>query len=68
MVKMSTQTCGHYRKIDAAAPSVTLKKPDGTSFTVKVKDPDNLKLVKVGDQVDITYSESKAISVEKKAK
>ena len=69
MVKMSTtKLVATIEKIDEAASSVTLKKPDGTSFTVKVKDPDNLKLVKVGDQVDIRYSESMAISVEKKKK
>jgi len=67
MIKMTTtEIVATIEKVDAATSSVTLKKPDGTDFTVKVKDPENLKLVKVGDQVDIRYSESTAISVEKK--
>ncbi|MFO1519791.1 MAG: hypothetical protein U1F57_09050 [bacterium] len=52
--------------IDAKAPSVTLKKPDGTTFTVKVHEPENLKWIKVGDQVAITYNESVTVAVEKK--
>jgi hypothetical protein len=33
--------------------------------TVKVKDTNNLKKVKVGDQVAISYTEALAIAVEK---
>ena len=44
---------------------VTLKGPEGNKETIKVKDPNNLKKVKVGDQVVISYTEALAIAVEK---
>ncbi len=47
---------------------VSLKAPDGKIFDVKVKDPKNLENVKVGDQVEITYTEALAVSVEKPKK
>jgi Cu/Ag efflux protein CusF len=51
--------------IDPKAPSVTLKGPGGNAKTIKVKDAAKLQGVKVGDSVDITYTEAIAISVEK---
>ena len=50
--------------IDAAAPSVTFKGPAGNTRTIKVKQPEKLQGVKVGDTVDITYTEAVAIKVE----
>ncbi|UCG67221.1 MAG: hypothetical protein JSW12_09645 [Deltaproteobacteria bacterium] len=50
--------------IDREMSSVTLKGPEGNVETVKVRDPKNLKNVKVGDQVVITYTVAVAISVE----
>jgi hypothetical protein len=47
---------------------VTLKGPGGKTVDVKVRDPKNLENVKVGDQVEITYTEAMAISVEKAKK
>ena len=47
---------------------VTLKGPGGKTVDVKVRDPKNLENVKVGDQVEITYTEALAISVEKPGK
>ena len=47
---------------------VTLKGPAGKSVDVKVRDPKNLENVKVEDQVEITYTEALAISVEKAKK
>ena len=44
---------------------VTLKGPEGKTMDVKVKDPKNLEGVKAGDQIEITYIEALAISVEK---
>jgi hypothetical protein len=52
--------------VDAAKQTVTLKGPERT-VDVKVHDPDQFKLVKVGDQVEATYTEALAISVEPKA-
>ena len=47
---------------------VTLKGPGGNTVDVKVRDPKNLENVKVGDQLEITYTEALAISVEKAKK
>jgi Cu/Ag efflux protein CusF len=51
--------------IDEKAPTVTFKGPKGNTRTIKVKDVAKLKGVKVGDQVDITYTQALALSVEK---
>lgn len=51
--------------IDAKAPSVTMKGPGGNERTIKVKDPKKLEGVKVGDLVELTYTEALAVSVEK---
>ena len=50
--------------IDSLAPSVTFKNPEGEIKTVKIKDPQKLVGVKVGDVVDITYTEALAIKVD----
>ena len=50
--------------IDLANGTVTLKGPQGNSRTIKARNPANLKKVKVGDLVDITYTEAVAIKVE----
>jgi len=50
--------------IDLANGTVTLKGPEGNSRTFNARNPDNLKKVKVGDLVDITYTESVAVKVE----
>jgi Cu/Ag efflux protein CusF len=50
--------------IDLANGTVTLKGPEGDSHTIKARNPANLKKVKVGDLVDITYTEAVAIKVE----
>jgi Cu/Ag efflux protein CusF len=54
--------------IDTKTPTVTFMGPRGNSETVKVRDPKNLNGVKVGDKVDITYTESLAIKVDEAPK
>jgi len=54
--------------ISTKAPSVTVKGSDGELETIKVKDPSKLNGLKVGDMVDLTYTEAFAISVDPKAK
>jgi hypothetical protein len=49
--------------IDTAQGTVTLKWEDGNSDTIKARDPANLKKVRVGDVVDIVYSEAIAVAV-----
>jgi Cu/Ag efflux protein CusF len=50
--------------IDLANGTVTLKGPQGNSRTFKARNPANLKKVKVGELVDITYTEAVALKVE----
>jgi Cu/Ag efflux protein CusF len=55
-------------EIDLAKETVTLTGPRGRSETIRVRDPANLKKVKVGDLIDITYTEAVAIKVQPVAK
>jgi O-phosphoseryl-tRNA(Cys) synthetase len=50
--------------IDPTVPSVTFKNPEGEIKTIKIKDPQKLVGVNVGDVVDITYTEALAIKVD----
>jgi len=54
--------------IDKKARTATIKGPEGNSVTVKARDPKNLDRVKVGDNVEITYTEALVISLDKPAK
>jgi len=49
--------------VDAAKQTVKLKGPKRT-VDLKVRDPNQLKLIKVGDQVEATYTEAMAVAVE----
>ena len=51
--------------IDTNTNNIVLKGPGGNLVGVRVKNPKNLEGVKVGDQIEITYSEALAISIEK---
>jgi Cu/Ag efflux protein CusF len=53
--------------IDKQNQTATLKGPEGNTVVVKVRHPENLEKVNVGDKVVITYTEALAISVEKVA-
>jgi Cu/Ag efflux protein CusF len=50
--------------VDAKKKSVTLKGPGGNLVDLAVEDPEQLKNIKKGDQVQALYSESLAIKVE----
>jgi hypothetical protein len=50
--------------IDPSAPSITFKGPNDWTYSLQVQDRDVLKKVKVGDRVDITWTEALLISVE----
>jgi Cu/Ag efflux protein CusF len=54
--------------VDKKAGTVTIKGPEGNTVTVKARDPKNLEKVKAGDNVEITYTEALAISLDKPAK
>ena len=50
--------------VDAEKKLVTVKNKDGKLIDLNVRDPEQLKLVKKGDQVQATYTEALAISVD----
>jgi hypothetical protein len=50
--------------IDAAKPSITIRGSDGQVQTIKVRYPEYLKEVKVGDVVVVTKTEAMMVSVE----
>jgi Cu/Ag efflux protein CusF len=51
------------KAIDAKVPSITVLTTDGRTVSFKVDDKKNLNDVKVGDKVEITYTEAVMISV-----
>lgn len=51
--------------IDKAKGTLTLKGPEGKSETIKAQNPANLDKVKVGDTLEVTYTQAVAIAVEK---
>jgi hypothetical protein len=44
--------------LDPKIPSVTVKGPQGRVISFRVRDANNLKGLKAGDQVDVTYTEA----------
>jgi hypothetical protein len=50
--------------VDEKARTVTLKGPRGNEVVLPVENPDQFKVVKKGDQVEATYTEALALSVE----
>ena len=54
----------HAREIDMNAPSVTFTGPGGFKYSSKVRDKNALAKVKVGDKVDITWTEATTVSIE----
>lgn len=49
--------------IDPQVPSVTFQGPAGNTRTIKVLHPEKLEGVRVGDTVDVTFTEAVAIKV-----
>jgi hypothetical protein len=49
--------------VDAAVPSLTVSSAEGTERVMKVTDPTQLKALKVGDALDVTYYESRLVEV-----
>ncbi len=50
--------------VDPKASTITVKGPKGNLLTLDVQNPDQLKVVKKGDQIEATYTEALALSVE----
>jgi len=54
--------------VDPKKSTITLKGPRGNIVTLDVHNPDQFKVVKKGDQVEVTYTEAVALSVEPASK
>ena len=50
--------------VDPQKSTITLKGPRGNELTLAVHNPEQFKVVKKGDQVEVTYTEALALSVE----
>lgn len=50
--------------VDPRASTVTLKGPKGNLVTLNVQNPEQFKVIQKGDQVEVTYTEALALSVE----
>jgi hypothetical protein len=50
--------------VDPKAKTISLKGPRGNVVKLNVQNPDQFKVVKVGDEVQVTYTEAAAVSVE----
>ena len=50
--------------VDPKKSTITLRGPRGNIVTLDVQNPDQFKVVKQGDQVEVTYTEALALSVE----
>ncbi len=50
--------------IDMNLPSISFKGPNGWNYTSRVQDTAALAKVKVGDRVDIVWTEAKLVSLE----
>ena len=50
--------------IDQKLPSITVKTADGRTVTRKVEERKNLEGVKVGDKIDITYTQAALMSID----
>ena len=51
-------------EIDMKIPSITFSGPNGWTYSTKVEDKQALAKVKVGDKVDITWTEAMILSLE----
>lgn len=54
--------------VDPVQSTISLKGPQGNIVILDVRNPDQFKVVKVGDQVEVTYTEAIALSVEPASK
>jgi hypothetical protein len=54
--------------VDPAASTISLKGPQGNIVVLDVQNPDQFKVVKVGDQVEANFVESVAIAVQPMAR
>jgi hypothetical protein len=63
VVQRETTVLADVVSVDAAAGAVVLRGPE-RSVTLRVRDPAQLALIRAGDQVQATYAEALAVSVD----
>jgi hypothetical protein len=63
-VSRQVATVAEVTALDPKASTITLKGPQGNVVVLDVRNPDQFKVVKVGDQIEITYAEAFAVSLE----
>ena len=54
--------------MDPAVPSVTVKGPKGNVMSLRIQDPKRLEGIKVGDTVDVTYTQALMLTADPVAK
>lgn len=54
--------------VSTANKTITVKGPKGNVLDLDVKNPDHFKVVKKGDQIEVTYTEAIALALEPAAK
>jgi hypothetical protein len=50
--------------VDPKESTITLKGAEGKVVTLEVRNPDQFKVIKPGDQIEVTYTEAVAVAVE----
>jgi hypothetical protein len=65
MIGREVSITGTITAINRTTHAVTVKGPDGGTQTIVAKDPKNLEGVKVGDLVELTYTQALAVSLDK---
>jgi len=63
VISQTTKAIVEVAAIDAKVSSITLRKADGSTQSMRVEDPKNLEGVKAGDHLVVTYREAVALKV-----
>jgi Cu/Ag efflux protein CusF len=63
VAKRETKVTAEVTGIDAEKKTIFLKGPKGNVVALDIRDPEQMKLIKVGDKVEATYTQALAISM-----
>jgi len=63
VISQTTRAIVEVAAVDAKVPSITVRKADGSTQSMRVEDPKNLEGVKAGDHIVVTYREAVALKV-----
>jgi Cu/Ag efflux protein CusF len=67
-VGVTTTVLADVVAVNGKSKAVTLRGPDGHTVELKVNDPEQLKNIKAGDQVEAVYTRANAVSVQPKSR